>query len=47
MHPQEFSTAEYEVDMDAIATLNELIDMCESSGYEMVTFSQLKDSVDS
>lgn len=45
MHPQEFSTAEYEVDMDAIATLNELIDMCESSGYEMVTFSQLKDSV--
>ena len=47
MHPQEFSTAEYEVDIDAIATLNELIDMCESSGYEMVTFSQLKDSVDS
>jgi peptidoglycan/xylan/chitin deacetylase (PgdA/CDA1 family) len=46
MHPQEFSTGK-EVNLDAIATLNELIDMCESSGYEMVTFSQLKDSVDS
>lgn len=44
MHPQEFSTGN-EVNLDAIATLNELIDMCESSGYEMVTFSQLKDSV--
>ena len=45
MHPQEFSTTKNEVNLDAIATLNELIDMCESSGYEMVTFSQLKDSV--
>lgn len=43
MHPQEFT--KNEVNLDPIATLNELIDMCVRSGYEMVTFSQLKDSV--
>ncbi|NEP78856.1 MAG: hypothetical protein F6K39_12165 [Okeania sp. SIO3B3] len=48
MHPYEFTEnapENTEVNPDAIETLRELIGMCLDNGYEVVTYSQLVDSV--